>query len=80
METSNPVWTASTLKWLAPLIFLISIVALFIVAVLGDNGIGFAVAFGIAIGIIALALSSEIKDKSQWMAPVFKTISQTIFS
>ena len=78
METSNPVWTASTLKWLAPLIFLISIVALFIVAVLGDNGIGFAVAFGIAIGIIALALANEIKDKSQWMAPVLKTISQSL--
>ena len=79
LQTSNPVWTASTLKWLAPLIFVISIVALFLVAVLGDNAVGFTVAFGIAIGIIALALGNEIKDKSQWMSPVIRTIGQFIF-
>jgi hypothetical protein len=78
LQTSNPVWTASTLKWLAPLIFIISIVALFLVAVLGDNGVGFAVAFGISIGIIALALDNEIKDKSQWLSPIFRTIGHTL--
>jgi multisubunit Na+/H+ antiporter MnhB subunit len=72
------VWTASTLKWLAPLIFIISIAALFLVAVLPDNGVGFAVAFGISIGIIALALDNEIKDKSQWMSPIFRTIGHTL--
>jgi hypothetical protein len=79
LQTSNPVWTASTLKWLAPLIFIISIAALFLVAVIGDNGVGFAVAFGISIGIIALALDNEIKDKSQWMSPVIGALSQTLF-
>ena len=77
-QTSNPVWTASTLKWLAPLVFVISIVALFVVAIVGDNKIGFILAFGIAIGIISLALGNEIKNKSQWMFPIFQNLKQIL--
>lgn len=79
METSNPVWTASTLLWLAPLVLVISIGGLFLSAILPDNVIGFALSFGIAIGLIALALGNEIKDKSQWMSPVFSSIRQVLF-
>ena len=78
LETSNPVWTASTLKWLTPLILVISLLGLFLVALLPDNGFGFAVLFGIAIGILALALENEIKDKSQWMSPAFSALRQIL--
>lgn len=78
LETSNPVWTASTLKWLTPLILVISLVGLFLVALLPDNGLGFAVLFGIAIGILALAFENEIKDKSQWMSPALSALRQIL--
>ena len=78
LETSNPVWAASTLKWLTPLILVISLVGLFLVALLPDNGLGFAVLFGIAIGILALALENEIKDKSQWMSPTLSALRQIL--
>ena len=67
--TSNPVWTAATLKWLAPLVILVSIIGVVVVGILGDNLLGSAVGISIAIGIIYLALAFEIKDKSNWMAP-----------
>jgi hypothetical protein len=78
LETYNPIWTASTLKWLAPLILIISLGGLFLVAVLPDNGLGFAVVFGIAIGIVALALENEIENKSQWMSPALGALKQTL--
>lgn len=78
-ETSNPVWTASTLLWLAPLMLVISLGGLFLSALLPENGLGFMVSFGIGIVLIALALGNEIKDKSQWMSPVFNFVRHSLF-
>lgn len=78
--TSNPVWTASTLAWLSPVIFVISVLGLLIVGVLGENFFSYILGFGIFLGIIALALGNEIKDKSGWMAPVFNNTIKMLFS
>jgi len=66
LQTSNPVWTAATLKWLAPLFLIISILGLFIFALMRNTWITLIVAFLYIIGMSYLALSFEIKNKIGW--------------
>jgi hypothetical protein len=66
LQTSNPVWTAATLQWLAPLFFVISIAGLFIFAVMRNTWITLIVAFLYIIGMSYLALHFEIKNKIGW--------------
>lgn len=68
-STSNPVWTAATLKWLAPSILLLSVFGFFTVRLLGRTNYGWVAGLIFVIVIISLALSQEIKEKSGWMAP-----------
>jgi uncharacterized membrane protein YfcA len=66
LQTSNPVWTAATLKWLAPLIMVISIAGLFIFALMKNNWPTLILAFLYIVGMSYLALSFEIKNKIGW--------------
>ena len=77
--TSNPVWTASTLKWLAPVILLVSIIGFLGIGMIGQNVAKFVFAIVVVISIMALALNNEIKDKSSWMSPVLKTLHLNLF-
>ena len=72
--TSNPVWTASTLKWLAPLILIFSVLGALSIGLFGDTAIGWGSALFFAGIIMYLALNNEIKDKTGWAAPLFKIL------
>lgn len=66
LETSNPVWTAGTLKWLAPLMMVLSVLGLFIFALMKNYLPTLVAAFFYVMGMVYLALNYEIKDKSGW--------------
>jgi hypothetical protein len=72
--TSNPVWTASTLKWLAPLILIFSVLGALSIGLFGDTAIGWGSALFFVGIIMYLALNNEIKDKTGWAAPLFKAL------
>ena len=66
LQTSNPVWTAATLKWLAPLFMVISIAGLFVFALMKNNWPTLILALLYIVGMSYLAISFEIKNKTGW--------------
>ncbi|MEN9304782.1 MAG: hypothetical protein RLY76_50 [Actinomycetota bacterium] len=72
--TSNPVWTASTLLWLAPLILIFSVLGAVSIGIFGDTGIGWGAGLFFVAIIFYLALNNEIKDKTGWAAPFIKLL------
>ena len=68
-STSNPVWTASTLMWLAPLILVFSVLGAISIGLFGDTAIGWGSGLFFVAIIGYLALNNEIKDKTGWAAP-----------
>ena len=78
LQTSNPVWTAATLKWLAPLFMVISIAGLFIFALMKNNWPTLILAFLYIIGMSYLAISFEIKNKTGWTDSSLGQFTNTI--
>lgn len=76
LETFNPVWTAGTLKWLAPLMMCLSLAGLFIFALMKNYWPTLLAAFLYIVGMAYLVLNYEIKNKSQWLSQSINNLTE----
>jgi hypothetical protein len=75
LETANPVWTAGTLKWLAPLLMVLSLAGLFIFSLMKNYWPTLVIAFLYVISMAYLVLRFEIKDKSEWTNQLIEVLT-----
>jgi hypothetical protein len=67
LQTSNPVWTAETLRWLCPIVLIFSVVGILGLFSIKQSFYQFIFTFIILIIIISIGLNSEIKDKNAFL-------------
>jgi hypothetical protein len=77
-STSNPVWTAETLRWLSPIVIILSTIGFASVALINDKFYGIGSAALALFFIITVGLDAEIKDKDAFLNPV-KAPTNTVY-
>jgi hypothetical protein len=77
-KTSNPVWTAETLRWLSPLVLIVAVVGFFCLAIIENTFLAIGSALVSLFLIVSLGLNAEIKDKNEFLNPT-QVPSNTVY-
>lgn len=68
-STSNPVWTAETLRWLSPIVLILAVLGFVCLALIQDTFFGIGSAAVTIFMIVSIGLNAEIKDKDEFLNP-----------
>lgn len=77
-STSNPVWTAETLRWLSPIVVILSTIGFVSVVLIRDTFYGIGSAALALFFIVSVGLNAEIKDKEEFLNPI-KAPTNTVY-